>query len=179
MSTQPRDNPRLTLDLHDYRASVARLRAAVGIGGRKPAYSYVEIELAKGRLLRMRTENLYVQDVRIDTKSDEWIPLADESYTGMEKHFNEPKSLTRAEIETALRCGQLQRGFPCAVACLVTAEAARFQTVYRILQQILQNQRTCTWQMVKPLFAGPWDNYTKKNHKRRPLAYGALRWNDY
>lgn len=162
-------------NLFDYRAFIVQLRQRVGIGVPSSTTEAIEIELGNGRALKMSPEDLYITSVR-PSQQGAWATLVKENYNQM--NIGDADTLTGGNLRNACREGDLFGSVATARILFVTAEAARSQVVYHVCQQLLQSSLSIPWIEVAPLLRC-WGKYTEDHHKRRPMAYGALRPADY
>ncbi|HEX6241978.1 MAG TPA: hypothetical protein VFZ61_13810 [Polyangiales bacterium] len=165
----------IVCNLFDYRAFIVRLRQRVGIGVPASTTEAIEIELGNGRALKMNPDDLYITSVRPGQHAA-WATLVKENYNQM--NIGDADTLTGGNLRNACREGDLFGSVATARVLFVTAEAARSQVVYQVCQQLLQSGLSIPWIEVAPILRN-WGKYTEDHHKRRPMAYGALRLSDY
>jgi hypothetical protein len=167
----------IVCNLFDYRAFIVQLRQRVGIGVPASATEAIEIDLGNGRALKMNPQDLYITSVRLSQQAA-WATLARENYNQM--NIGDGDLVSGPNLRGACLQGNLLGNVDTARILLVTAEAARSQVVYHVCQQLLQSTRglSIPWIELAPLLRC-WGKYTEDHHKRRPMAYGALRLSDY
>lgn len=163
------------LNLNSYKAFVKTFRGELGVGlPAKRVAGAVEVNCAPNSY-RYNIMDLYLTHIRVGAA--DWRPLQRHNYAqmGVDESYEIKGSRIKAAFQQSPPIGQ-----NLMMVILATAEAARSQVVYQIVQQLLQNaERRLTWGVLKPLLIGSWILNTEENHKRRPIHFGALRASDY
>lgn len=161
----------MNLTLNNYKKFISDFRHELGVGY-PPNRQQQYVDLVGNPLsFRYQVSDLYL----VYTKRDngEWIKLTRGNYAQMAIY--DDSVIGRHKIREAV-----QGNGTLALAILATAEAARSQVIYQIIQQMLQDgHKQLEWRDFKPILIGSWIYNTSEHHKRRPIEYGALRRDDY
>jgi len=166
----------IVFSIKRYKSSVSLLRQALGVG--VPANRDGDVvDVQNGTTtFRFNVKDLYLTHMKLDTDPD-WREIKRHNYSQM--GIQDDFLISGGKIRSATGV-PIPSGTHLALVIVATAEAARSQVVYKIVQQMLQTPALkLTWGQLKPLLIGSWILNTQENHKRRPISYGALRSRDY